>query len=183
MKALPGSVVDFTEHAATRATQLYIAKQRHPAMRAQLLNAGLPQIDRARALTALAREWTNLVDDLSSGPDSLSEDEAEATLQVALAGLVHPHAKPGLVFHLPQLRQAVTRRDQMRDGILEPLDVGCHTTEAAVAECDDEIDALLWPLLAGLPLRDACRGCRSSCASVNQWQTQVACDRHDERRL
>jgi hypothetical protein len=138
----------------------------------------LPVIDRAEALVAVARGWEQIVELFSTGPDSLSEDDAEECTQHLVSSLVHPNAVPVLVMQMPQLRSLVKRRDDLRDGMADPHDEDCHTIDEAVTEMDARIDLVLYPLVHGRPVGDACRQCMRRCASVNAWQPRVSCTWH-----
>ena len=135
----------------------------------------LPPVDRAEALTALARCWEQIASLLSTGPDSLSDDEAHECLQVMASALVHPAAIPGLVFALPQLLIAVRNPERVRDGDVQ---VAARHFDSAMAERLTVIDETLWPLLSGLPLADACRSCRRRGATVAHWRPARSCDLH-----
>lgn len=181
MKAL-GTVADLSEEAARRATRLAAAQQRHPAGRSRLTLAQLAHTptlqDPAGAITQVARSWERIHRDLTSGPGALTDDQADEALQVMAAGLVHPVARPGLVLTWCQLLLAVQRFDQVRDSDLEPLDIGCTSYAAAVEKASDELDWQLFPLIHGLPARDACTECVRTCESVNRWQPRVGCSKH-----
>jgi hypothetical protein len=167
---------------ATAAARLDVARSRHPAGR--FVADGLPTIeDPAAALVAVAREWDRLHRDLTHGPGALSDDTGYEVLQVMVAGLVHRAARPGLVLTWTQVLAAVRRYEQVRDSDLEPLDVGCSTYAEAVAKADAELDWQLFPLVHGLPSRDACTDCVRTCASVNAWQTRLGCTEHQNGRV
>lgn len=183
MKAV-GTVADFSEHAAERAAQIAAARQRHPSSArsrltlAQLARA-IPTVeDPAATLTQVARTWRRLHRELTSGPGALTDDAAAEALQVMVSGLVNAAARPGLCLTWPQVEHAVTRFDQVQDGDLEPLDIGCTSYAQAIDKASDDLAWQLYPLIHGLPSTDACPDCIRTCSTVNHWQTRVACTNH-----
>jgi hypothetical protein len=172
------TVTNIATRAATRAGTL----ARHPSTSRLERDVTLPVIDRAQALTVLARNHEAIHTLLSSGTDSLDDDTASEVLQWLASSFVHRLALPSLVFTLPQLISAVRTHDAVRDGEIHPGDLGCHSHQEALQDAADDIDAHLYPLLTGLPLRDACRRCRHT-RPVSRWETQVGCSEHHELRL
>jgi hypothetical protein len=151
---------------------------RHPRTACSAVQ--LPPIDPAEALTAVARNWDRIVDALNSGPDALGDDEAHEAAQVMASALVHPAARPSLVFTLPALLAAVRLDEQVRDGDIDPNQIAddCRTLEHAREYTEHAVRCELYPLLHGLPLRDACLRCTHLIADVTRWPTRRGCDAH-----
>lgn len=164
--------IDSHRHPA----RLAAAIGRHPS---SLNRQPLPLvIDPAAAITQVARTWDRMHRDLTAGPGALDEETGWEVLQVMLGALVHPAARPGLVLTWPQLLEALRRHDQVMDGDLAPDDLSCHTVNDALAKTDGEVQWLLFPLISGLPSRDACSDCIRTCQSANQWQARLGCTNH-----
>lgn len=163
---------------ASATSQLQAARLRHPAGNAYTVDTLMLLEDPARALTQVARSWEQLHRCLATGPGALTEADADAALQTLLNALVHRHARAALVLTWPQVRFAVRQLDQVLNGDLEPLDIGCLTTDQAIAHAHGALDWHLYPLIHGLPARDACPVCVRVCSSVNAWQTRRGCTSH-----
>lgn len=169
--------VDNVVHLARRASEVERAMRRHPS--SGHFTVDLPSLaDPAGAITQVAREWERIHRDLTAGPGALPDEDGYEVLQVMVAALVHRTARAGLVFTWTKVLAAVKRLDQVMDSDLEPFDVGCTSYAEAVAKANTELAWELYPLVHGLPSRDACSDCVRTHASVTSWQPRLGCTQH-----
>lgn len=170
-------VVDIALHAS----KLQVSRSRHPAGGAFRVDSLGRIPDPAAALTKVARDWDRLHTDLTSGIGALTDCEAREVLTVMVTALVHPTARAALVFTWDKVLDVVRRHDAVMDSDMEPLDIGCTSYAQAAAKVDSELSWELFPLIHGLPSRDACTDCTRTCSSVNAWQTRLGCTNHGGR--
>ena len=119
------------------------------------LQATAPAGDRT-VLLAFARTWGDLLQALVH-TGKLPVGRAIEVLLGAVRDAAHPAADRSVVFLMPPLVEAVSRRDALDSGQLDPRDVvdddvvWTSRFEIAAQQLDREVEQALHPLLYGLP--------------------------------